>query len=158
MHGMKSQMELADEEFETNFAKAVAMDANKKGGRNPSAMREALEGIIENLSTRIELKRGNRVTMPVGEAKCLVGYARAALAVTPEPLSDAAALREALESCLIFIMRLDRAFNPFMQNLLENAIAKASAALAVPPNDLLMKAEEEVHTARKAYKEICEGD
>lgn len=104
MHGMKSQMELADEEFEANLAKAVAMDANEKGGRNPSAMREALE------------------------------------------------------SCLVFIMRLDRAFNPFMQNLLENAIAKASAALAVPPNDLLMKAEEEVQAARKAYKEICEGD
>lgn len=181
MHGMKSQMELADEEFRINLAKALANDvtASKEykkkrkaaaerlmkaerevqaARRNPSAMREALEGIIENLSTRIELKRGNRVTMPVGEAKCLVGYARAAIAATPEPPSDADALREALESCLIFIMRLDRAFNPFMQNLLENAIAKASAALAVPPNDLLMKAEEEVQAARKAYKEICEGD
>lgn len=27
MHGMKSQMELADEEFETNLAKASATDA-----------------------------------------------------------------------------------------------------------------------------------
>ena len=50
---------------------------------NAAAMREALEGIIENLSTRIELRRGNRVTMPVGEAKCLVGYVRAALAAPP---------------------------------------------------------------------------
>lgn len=39
-------------------------------------------------------------------------------------------LREALESCLGFIMRLDRAFNPYMQNLLEDATAKAEAALA----------------------------
>lgn len=146
MHGMKSQMELADEEFETNLAKEIATDTNEKDGRNPSAMREALEGIAENLSTRIELRRGNRVTMPVGEAKCLVGYARAALAATPEPPSYDAKMREALESCLNFIVRIDRAFNPFMQNLLENAVAKAEAAL------------EEVRAAKKAYKEICEGD
>ncbi len=55
-----------------------------------------------------------------------------ALAAPPEPPSNAAALREALESCLDFIMRIDRAFNPFMQGLLENAVAKANAALAAP--------------------------
>ena len=45
---------------------------------------------------------------------------------------DMAKLREALEFCLDFIMRLDRAFNPYMQNLLEDAIAKAEAALSSP--------------------------
>lgn len=48
---------------------------------------------------------------------------------------NAAAMREALESCLDFIMRIDRAFNPFMQNLLEDAIAKAKAALSKPPRN-----------------------
>lgn len=48
-------------------------------------------------------------------------------------LSNNAEMREALESCLDFIMRLDRAFNPFMQNLLENAVAKAKTALATSP-------------------------
>lgn len=46
---------------------------------------------------------------------------------------NAAAMREALESCRNFIVRIDRAFNPFMQGLLENAVAKADAALAAPP-------------------------
>lgn len=48
---------------------------------------------------------------------------------------NAAAMREALRACLDFIMRLDRAFNPLMQNLLENAIAKAQAALSAPPRN-----------------------
>ena len=42
-------------------------------------------------------------------------------------------MREALESCLNFIVRIDRAFNPFMQGLLEDAVAKAETALATPP-------------------------
>ena len=50
-------------------------------------------------------------------------------------LGNAAALREALESCLDFIRRIDRAFNPFMQGLLEDAVAKANAALAAPPRN-----------------------
>jgi len=48
------------------------------------------------------------------------------------PVGDCAKMREALKSCLDFIMRLDRAFNPFMQGMLEDAIAKAHAALAAP--------------------------
>ncbi len=60
---------------------------------------------------------------------------RQALSAPPEPPSNAAAMREALESCLNFIMRIDRALNPFMQNLLVPAMAKAKAALAAPPRN-----------------------
>lgn len=200
MHGMKSEMELADEEFEANLAKPSATDANENEGHSPSAMREALTK-IKNLADDYE-----QCATKAGALDCIYDLASAALSAPPEPPSntsamraallkasdalteaahhnlteeyvneclalihaalaappdnaeDATKMREALESCLIFIMRLDRAFNPFMQNLLENAIAKASAALSVPPNDLLMKAEEEVQASIKAYKEICEGD
>jgi len=46
----------------------------------------------------------------------------------------------------------------FLRRVPGIGLAIDRAALAVPPNDLLMKAEEEVQAARKAYKEICEGD
>lgn len=58
--------------------------------------------------------------------------ANEATAEKSSAVGDAAAMREALESCRDFIMRLDRAFNPFMQKLLEDAITKADAALAEP--------------------------
>lgn len=68
---------------------------------------------------------------------------------------NSAAMRAALRTCLDFIMRLDRAFNPFMQNLLENAIAKAESALAAPPRnfDRFASAEE----AWDAYDEWVES-
>ena len=41
-------------------------------------------------------------------------------------------MREALRECHDFLMRIDRPFNPYMQNLLECAIKNAEAALALP--------------------------
>ncbi len=72
--------------------------------------REALEAHVRSLQSQL------KVAYSCGE----------------QPRGDAAAMREALIACLDFIMRLDRAFNPFMQNLLEKAIAKANAALSAP--------------------------
>ena len=48
---------------------------------------------------------------------------------------NAAVLREALEYCLDFIMRIDRAFNPYMQQRLETAVSKARDALSAPPRN-----------------------
>ena len=64
---------------------------------------------------------------------------------------NAAAMREALESCLDFIMRLDRAFNPFMQNLLEDAIAKANTALSAPPRNCDVGTAEEQAERMRLY-------
>ena len=45
---------------------------------------------------------------------------------------NTAAMREALEYCLDFIMRLDRTFNPYMQQRLETAVSKARDAISMP--------------------------
>ena len=71
-----------------------------------------------------------------------------------QPIGNAAAMREALRACLDFIMRLDRAFNPFMQNLLENAIAKAKAALAAPPRNCDVGTAEE---QAERYMKFCKN-
>lgn len=87
----------------------------------------------------------------------LEALVRAALAAPPEPPSNAAAMRGALESCLDFIIRIDRAFNPFMQSLLENAVAKAKAALAAPARNCdRFKTEDEAREAYWAYREPLE--
>ena len=72
--------------------------------------------------------------------------------------NNMAVMREALRACLDFIGRLDRAFNPFMQNLLEDAIAKANAALAAPARNCDLFATE--LDARQAWKREthCTGD
>lgn len=68
-------------------------------------------------------------------------------------VGNVAAMREALESCLDFIMRLDRAFNPLMQNLLEDAIAKANTALAAPPRNCdLYATRPEMSMAYETYR------
>lgn len=65
---------------------------------------------------------------------------------------DAAVLREALESCLDFIIRIDRAFNPYMQGLLEDAVAKAKAALAASARNCDVGTAEE---QAKRFKAFC---
>lgn len=71
--------------------------------------------------------------------------------------NNSAALREALESCLNFIVRIDRAFNPYMQGLLEDAVAKAKAALAEPARNC--DRFDEYHDAVDAWhrEERCLG-
>ena len=75
---------------------------------------------------------------------------------------NAAAMREALEVCFDFIMRLDRAFNPFMQILFENAIAKAKAALAAPPRNCEVGTAEEqskrFHSYCLEHNSACDVD
>lgn len=68
---------------------------------------------------------------------------------------NAAAMRDALESCLDFIMRLDRVFNLFMLNLLNGAISKAKAALAKPPR--IVDAYTDWHDALKAAIAKCKS-
>lgn len=101
-----------------------------KIGQHPTAHEELNKAA--NICLFVKENCGNAETARyMAEAIVAINEAVASL---PSP-GNVTAMREALESCLNFIVRIDRAFNPLMQSLLEDAVAKAKAALAAPPRN-----------------------
>lgn len=115
-------------------------------------MKEIIKGIIAEMrefikNPTIGTKTESEVKLENYLKGCMKDYADrievvvAKMETTTSTCKDSlqvgniAAMREALSDCLVLIPHLDRAFNPFMRNRLENAIAKARAALAEPPRN-----------------------
>ena len=116
---------------------------------NPGAYRIGLPDKITVLECGDKMRTIQIKTVTVKE---LADRIEAAAKREKAQLGNSAAMREALEVCLDFIMRLDRAFNPFMQNMLENAIAKSNASLSAPPRNCDVGTAEE---QAKRFGKVC---
>lgn len=131
----------------------------KQGQLLPTAYGKPLDIYFAALADRLEAALKHEKAAIEADALAVGGIVEA----SRHKPGNAAAMREALRACFGFIMRLDRAFNPFMQKLLEDAITKAKAALAKPPRNCdVGTAEEQAKRFAKycqniSFKSSCNG-